>query len=49
MIKDCNKLDNDLTFLPERIKIEKVKKLVESNRMIKLGMLYDNKFKSSIK
>ena len=48
MIKDCDKLHNDLPFLSERIKTEKVKKL-EAELHDKTGHLYNNEFKASIK
>ena len=48
MIKDCDKLHNDLPFLPKRIKTEKVKKL-EAELHDKTGHLYNNEFKASIK
>ena len=48
VIKDCDKLHNDLPFLPERIKTEKVKKL-EVELHDKTGYLYNNEFKASIK
>ena len=45
-LEKLHELHNDLSFLPERIKIEKVENLV---CMIKMNMLTHRKFKTSIK
>ena len=45
-LEKLHELHNDLSFLPERIKIEKVENLVF---MIKMNMLTHRKFKTSIK
>ena len=45
-LEKLHELHNDLSFLPERIKIEKVENLV---CMIKMNLLIHRKFKTSIK
>ena len=39
ILKKLHELHNDLPFLPESMKIEKVEKLVSNSHMIKLNML----------